>query len=255
MDNSRNIILAVVLSIALLFGWQFAMSRLYPEPQHPAVATAQQAAPVPGAQPSGTAPPPKVKPSREGGLQDSGDIALEQRDLATELRQPTRVRIDAPEVLGSINLVGARIDDIQLRSHRQTIDKNSPPERLFSPEGTPAQQFAQFGWIAPNGGGAVKVPDAHTVWRASGTVLAPGKPVTLTWDNGAGQLFTIRFTIDDRYMITAEQTVANTGAAPTVVQPYSFINRTSRTASQSSWYVHSGPIGAFNNAVDFSDDC
>ena len=250
MDNSRNIILAVVLSIALLFGWQFAMSRLYPEPQHPAVATAQQAAPVPGAQPSGTAPPPKVKPSREGGLQDSGDIALEQRDLATELRQPTRVRIDAPEVLGSINLVGARIDDIQLRSHRQTIDKNSPPERLFSPEGTPAQQFAQFGWV----GQGVKVPDAHTVWQASGGPLAPGKPVTLTWDNGAGQVFSIRFTIDDRYMITAQQTVANTAGTPVSVQPYSFLNRTSLTASQSSWYVHSGPIGAFGGAVDFSND-
>jgi YidC/Oxa1 family membrane protein insertase len=250
VDNTRNIILAVVLSIALLFGWQFAMSRLYPEPKHPAVTAAQQTAPVPAAQPSGTAPPPKVRATREGGLQNPADIALEQKDLATELRQPTRVAIDAPEVLGSINLVGARIDDIRLKSHRETIDKDSGPVRLFSPEGTPAQQFAQFGWV----GQGVKVPDAHTLWQASGGPLAPNKPVTLTWDNGAGQLFTIRFTIDARYMITAEQTVANMAGAPAIVQPYSFINRTSRTASQNSWYVHSGPIGAVGGAVDFSND-
>jgi YidC/Oxa1 family membrane protein insertase len=250
VDNSRNLILAVVLSIALLFGWNFVISRLYPEPKHPTAPAAQQTAAVPTGQPQGTAPPPKVRPTREGGLQDSGEVALEKKDLATELRQPTRIPIDAPEVHGSINLVGARVDDIELKNYRETIEKNSGLVRLFSPDGTPAQQFAQFGWV----GQGVKVPDAHTTWQASGNVLSPGNPVTLTWDNGAGQVFTIRFTVDNRYMITAEQSVANTAAAAAVVQPYSFINRTSLTASQNSWYVHSGPIGAFGGAVNFSNN-
>ncbi|MBO0748872.1 MAG: membrane protein insertase YidC, partial [Porphyrobacter sp.] len=151
---------------------------------------------------------------------------------------------------GSINPVGARVDDIALKNHRQTVDKNSPPERLFSPAGTPAQQFAQFGWV----GQGIKVPDANTQWQASGGPLAPGRPVTLTWDNGQGQVFTIRFTIDDRYMITADQTVANMSGGPVIAQPYAFINRTSRTASQDTWTVHSGPIGAFGGAVSFSNN-
>jgi len=250
VDNNRNLILAVVLSIVLFFGWEFAMTRLYPESKRPAVPAATQSAGVPVDQVQGTAPPPKVVRTREGGLQDASDIALEQKDLSADLKAPGRVRIDAPEVVGSINPVGARIDDIELKSHRQTVKKNSPPERLFSPAGTPAQQFAQFGWV----GQGVKVPDANTPWQASGGPLAPDKPVTLTWDNGAGQVFTIRFTIDDRYMITADQTVANTSAGPVVAQPYAFINRTSRTASQDTWTVHSGPIGAFAGAVDFSNN-
>ena len=248
MDNSRNLILAVVLSMALLFGWDFVMSRINPEPKNPTPPAAQITTAAPAAQ--GTAPTPKQRPTREGGLQSPADIALEKKDLATELRQPTRVRIDAPEVVGSINLVGARVDDIELKSHRETIDKNSGPVRLFSPEGTPAQQFAQFGWV----GQGIKVPDAHTTWKASGNVLGLASPVTLTWDNGAGQVFTIRFTIDRHYMITAQQSVANASGAPVIVQPYSFINRTSLTASQDTWTVHSGPIGAFNDAVDFSND-
>ena len=248
MDNSRNLILAVVLSMALLFGWDFVMSRINPEPKNPMPPAAQITTAAPAAQ--GTAPTPKQRPTREGGLQSPADIALEKKDLATELRQPTRVRIDAPEVVGSINLVGARVDDIELKSHRETIDKNSGPVRLFSPEGTPAQQFAQFGWV----GQGIKVPDAHTTWKASGKVLGLASPVTLTWDNGAGQVFTIRFTIDRHYMITAQQSVANASGAPVIVQPYSFINRTSLTASQDTWTVHSGPIGAFNDAVDFSND-
>jgi YidC/Oxa1 family membrane protein insertase len=248
VDNSRNLILAVVLSMALLFGWDFVMSRINPEPKNPTPPAAQITTAAPAAQ--GTAATPKQRPTREGGLQSPADIALEKKDLATELRQPTRVRIDAPEVVGSINLVGARVDDIELKSHRETIDKNSGPVRLFSPEGTPAQQFAQFGWV----GQGIKVPDAHTTWKASGNVLGLDSPVTLTWDNGAGQVFTIRFTIDRHYMITAQQSVANASGAPVIVQPYSFINRTSLTASQDTWTVHSGPIGAFNDAVDFSND-
>jgi YidC/Oxa1 family membrane protein insertase len=255
LDNNRNLILAVVLCIVLFFGWEFAMDRLYPQSKHPAAPAVEQTAAVPADKAQGAVSAPKIRRTREGGLQDAQDIALEQKDLTLDLAAPGRVRIDAPEVLGSINPLGARIDDIELKSHRQTVEKNSGPMRLFSPAGTPAQQFAQFGWVGPDGDqGGVKVPDANTLWQASGGPLAPGKPVTLTWDNGQGQRFAIRFTIDDRYMITADQTVANTSAAPVVAQPYAFINRTSRTASQDTWTVHSGPIGAFGGAVDFSNN-
>jgi YidC/Oxa1 family membrane protein insertase len=250
LDNNRNLVLAVALSIALFFGWEFAMSRLYPEPKHPATPVAAQSAGVPADQVQGTAPPPKLRPTREGGLQDAKDLALEQKDLSADLAAPGRVRIDAPAVLGSINPVGARIDDIELKSHRESVARKSGPVRLFSPAGTPAQQFAQFGWV----GQGIKVPDANTAWQASSGPLAPGKPVTLAWDNGQGQRFTIRFTIDERYMFTAEQALANTSPSPVVAQPYAFINRTSRTASQDTWSVHSGPIGAFGGAVNFSNN-
>ena len=249
MDNSRNLILAVVLSAVLLFGWDFAMSKLYPEPPAPAEPVAGAQADVPAERIADAGAPP-VRRTREGGLIDPADIAEEERDLETELVAAERVAIDAPEVLGSINPVGARIDDITLKTHRQTVDEDSGPVRLFSPLGTPAQQFAQFGWV----GEGVRLPDAQTVWRAEGGPLAPDSPVTLSWDNGEGQQFRIVFTIDDKYMLTAQQTLANTGAGPVVAQPYAFLNRTSRTASQDTWNVHSGPIGAFAGAVDFGND-
>src|SRR5690606_4684040 len=127
--------------------------------------------------------------SREGGLSDPMEQAAEVRDLRTALAVPGRIAIDAPQVAGSINPVGARIDDIVLKAHRQTVDKDSGPVRLFSPGGTPAQQFAQFGWV----GEGVNLPGADTVWQTEGGPLAPGRPVTLTWDNGEGLRFTQRF--------------------------------------------------------------
>jgi len=245
LDN-RNLIVAVVLSLALFLGYEVVMSRLYPEAEQTPVE--QVAQPDQGADtPEQRA---KAKHIRDGGLTDPLEEEQEVRDIETALAVPDRVAIDAPEVAGSINPVGARIDDIVLKTHRQTVEKDSGPVRLFSPDGTPAQQFAQFGWV----GEGVKLPDAKTVWQAEGGPLAPGKPVTLSWDNGEGLTFRIRISIDDYYMLTVDQSVANSGESPVVVRPYAFINRTSRTASTNTWNLHSGPIGDFAGEVNFSWD-
>ena len=237
MDNQRNLIVAVVLVALLLFGWEAGMSHFYPQPVGEAIEQAEV-----GDEPS--------KPTREGGLTSPAAIAEENRDLEETLGTRDRVAIAAPAVAGSINPVGARIDDLTLSRHRQTIDKDSGPVRLFSPAGTPAQHFAQFGWI----GDGVRTPGPDTAWATEGGPLTPESPVTLKWSNGAGQTFAIRFTIDDNYMITVQQTVANRGAAAVEVSPYGFINRNADTASVDTWTVHSGPIGAFDGSVDFGYD-
>ena len=231
MDNQRNIVIAVVLSLALLLGFDMVMGQLYPQPAPTERVTAD-------------ADTPAQQVAIEGG---AAAVAEQRRDLRTALAGDERIAIDAPEVAGSINPVGARVDDIVLKTHRQTVDEDSGPVRLFSPDGTPAQQFAQFGWV----GEGVSLPDAQTVWQAEGGPLAPGKPVTLTWDNGEGQRFTLRFAIDEYYMLTVEQTVANTGEGSIAVRPYAFINRTSRTADSDTYNVHSGPIGLFGDGVNF----
>jgi YidC/Oxa1 family membrane protein insertase len=233
LDNQRNLILAVVLCLALLLGFDLVMGRLYPEPAPSERVTAQA-----------------DTPAQQVALEGEAVAAAQARDLRSALASSERIRIDAPEVAGSINPVGARIDDIVLKAHRQTVDKDSGPVRIFSPDGTPAEQFAQFGWV----GEGVKLPGAQTVWQAEGGPLAPNRPVTLTWDNGEGQRFTQRFSIDQHYMLTVEQTVANTGDGSVAVRPYSFINRTSRGADPSTFNVHSGPIGLFGGEVNFKWD-
>ncbi|MCT2557430.1 membrane protein insertase YidC [Tsuneonella sp. YG55] len=243
MDNQRNLLLAVVLCGLLLFGWDAGMNYFYPQPKEPVPAEAAAGAP-------GDSPAAPAKPTREGGLTDPAAIALEERDLETALKSPERVRIDAPELAGSIDLVGARIDDLTLRDHRQTVERDSGPVRLFSPAGTPAQHFAQFGWL----GEGVAVPDAKTVWTAEGGPLAPGKPVKLSWNNRSGQVFTIDLSIDDDYMISAKQTVGNISGRPIVVRPFATVSRTSATASTSTYTIHSGPIGYFGDGVDFGTD-
>ena len=240
--NQRNLILAVVLTALILFGWDAALRYLYPN--------ADTAQPVAEAS-AGAAPADAAQPTREGGLTSAADIAAEARDLKTALNPASRVAIAAPGLTGSINLAGGVLDDLTTNRHTAALDPKGGPQRIFSPAGTPAQHYAQFGWVGDN----LAVPNAATVWTApAGAKLTPQTPVTLTWNNGAGLTFALTYAIDADYMVTVKQTVANTGGAPVAVKPFALINRTSKTASMDSFNVHSGPFGAFDGTVSFGPD-
>lgn len=240
MDNQRNLLLAVALSGLLILGWDMAMRYFYPQ--------ASLSGAIEQAEPSQAGPTPADGASFDVAAPAAG--ASGPVDLVQALATAERVRIDAPRVEGSINLVGARIDDIELKDHRQSVEDDSPPVQLFAPLGTEQQYFAQFGWI----GQGVRLPTPQTVWQADGDKLSEQSPVTLTYDNGEGQTFVIELAIDENYMITARQTVRNTAPGPIVVQPFGLINRTSRTASPSQWIAHSGPMGAFGDTVEYGPD-
>src|SRR5690606_41211620 len=111
----------MVLSLVLLFGFEFVMGKFYPEttPAEPAARVESSERAVAGH-------------SRDGGLTDPAERAEEARDLDTALATPERLAIDGPEVAGPIHPVGARIDGLVLTSHRQTVDRDSVSLPLFS---------------------------------------------------------------------------------------------------------------------------
>jgi len=230
VQNQRNLILAIVLSAVVLIGWSFFAGKFLPTANPPATKI------VDGKQ------VPVAKPE---AMPDSPAAV---RDRAIVLRETPRIRIETPRVQGSINLKGARIDDLVLVDHRETIAKNSPPVRLLSPGGTPDAYFAGFGW---SGNGAA-LPSADTVWKAEGDILTPAKPVTLRWDNGQGQRFAMRFAIDANYMFTVTQTVENAAPRSLGLRPYGLVSRVGVSKDASSWTMHTGPIGAFNGSTDYS---
>jgi len=234
VENQRNMILAIVLSAFVLFGWTYLSEQFFPTANPPATKI-ENGKPVP-------LPQPKADPTL--------DTPAAIRDRAVVLRESPRVRIDTPRLQGSINLKGARIDDLTLTAYRESLAKDSPPIRLLSPGGAKDAYFAGFGW---SGEGLI-LPSADTVWKASGDVLAPGKPVTLSWENGQGQRFEIKLAIDEAYMFTVEQSLANAGDGAVAVRPYSLVSRVGVSKDPDSWTIHTGPIGVFNGAANYSID-
>ena len=226
-------ILAIVLSALVLLGWTLVSDRLLP-------AAAPQTVKVEDGKAKPIAQPANIAAERPQGL----------KSRATVLASTPRVRIETPSLQGSINLQGARIDDLVLLRERQTIDKNSPPVRLLSPAGAPGGYFASFGWT----GEGVDAPPADAVWKPSASILRPGRPVMLSWTSPTGQRFEQTIAVDDDYLFTVRQRVANAGANTVAVRPYGLISRATKSPDPDGWTMHVGPIGFLNGAANYSID-
>ena len=247
MNNQRNLIVAIVLTMLILFGWDTAVRHFYPNAYKPHAKPPVAGSVSADGKPVADAAPPK--PTREGGLTSTIDQAAEAQVLKADLNSAARVPVAAPGLSGSINLAGGVVDDLVINRHKATLSKDSPPERIFSPAGTPAQHYAQFGWV---GGSGIQLPNAGTAWQApAGAKLTPQSPVMLSWTNPTGQTFMLTYAIDADYMLTVTQGVANHATGPASVQPFAFINRTEKTASIRTYNIHSGPFGAFDDQVHF----
>ena len=229
----KNIVLAVVLSTMVLLGWTVVADRFFPTeaPTPVASSAAPAGAPAPAAL-QGAAPA------------IAGPGAILSRDAA--LAASPRVAIDTPRLKGSINLTGARFDDLVLPSYRQTNDKASPPVRLFSPSRTADSQFAQFGWV-----GAL-APPATAVWTADRPTLTSATPVTLSTTAPSGLVFRQKISVDKDFLFTVEQSIENPGAAPVVLQPFGLVSRRGEAAAAET-NVHVGPIGVLQDTLKDSD--
>jgi YidC/Oxa1 family membrane protein insertase len=162
-------------------------------------------------------------------------------------REAPRLRIETPRLSGTLNLRGAAIDDLILRDYRETVRPDSPQVRLLAPRYAPAGYFAQWGWTAADG--RTPVPGLETEWSASGGPLAPGRPVTLSWENGQGQEFRIILSVDDNFMFTAEQQVINSGPEPVQVLPWARVRREQTPQTAGFFILHEGFTGVLDGRL------
>ena len=237
MEDRRNIIMAVLLTGIILFGWPYISSYFFPAPPKP-VASATKT--VEG-------------PNADGGVATATPAAAKAIPLDAALSASGRVAIETPKLKGSINLEGGQIDDLVLLTHTEELSKKSPPVRLFAPSGTAKSYFARFGWT----GNGATLPTDTTLWTASAQKLTPTTPVTLNWTNPEGQLFEIKLSIDEHYMLSAEQRFTNAAGLPTAnISPRSLISRKGNPADATKGgsiftQIHIGPIGVFDNKPNY----
>jgi YidC/Oxa1 family membrane protein insertase len=237
MDQKR-LIAAIALSIGilLLFDLWNRPTREAEQRRLEQQRTAQQA----------QAPAPAVPvPASPGGA----TAAPQAEATAQPARAPEqRLPVENPERLqGSINLRGARLDDLVLKGYYETVDRSSPLVRLFAPRLAEQPYFAQWGWTAADG--RTRVPEAETDWTADGARLAPGSPVTLRWDNGAGVEFRIRLELDPAYMLTVRQEVANRSGEPIQVLPWTRVRRERTPQTAGFFILHEGFTGVLEGRL------
>ena len=244
-EDTRNLFLAIALSVLVMAAWQYFYAGPLYQREHQAQMEANQAntAAPNEAQPTGaqTALPPGAPTA---ATPPGAPIREAPGTVSQVLAASPRIVIDTPSVGGSIDLKGGKIDDIILKDYHETVDPKSPNVRLFSPPGAPDAYWAETGFVSPAG---AKTPGLDAVWTADRQTLTPAQPVTLTWDNGAGLTFKRVVAVDDKYMFTIVDSVANSGAAPATVQPYALVLRHGRPTVGGYSVLHEGFVGVIGN--------
>ncbi|MGV1014490.1 MAG: membrane protein insertase YidC [Methyloceanibacter sp.] len=240
-DHNRNFILAIVLSMAVLFSWQYFFLP-QPPPEAQKQPQEQQAEPgrPPQPQPDGVAPGTAGAPQ----VPAAGTAAL-TREAA--LAASPRVEIETPSLKGSIALKGARIDDLILKDYRVTVEPNSPNVVLLSPAGGPQAYYAEHGFVAGTASNDLVLPAGDTLWRAETSgPLTEDSPITLAYDNGKGLAFTRTIAVDDKYMFTVTDKVANTGSEPVTLYPFALVSRHELPPLEGFFILHEGLIGVLS---------
>ena len=268
MTDQRNLILAIVISVVIVVGFEFVYSYLNPPSLRPPASQTEtvvreEISRAPGAE--GAAPRP-------------GDSATPTTAAAGASRKDViaagpRVYFETSHLKGSISLTGARIDDLTLTTYRETVVPDSPQIVLLSPKDTAVSTadrstsmfmprsevvntgpyYAWFGWSAAEG---VAVPDEKTVWTADVRELAPGRPVTLSWDNGQGLRFFQEIAVDDTFMFTVRRRVENHGTEAVAVSPFGVIARIGTPWISGFYILHEGLLGVFDGTLaehDYTD--
>jgi YidC/Oxa1 family membrane protein insertase len=243
MTDNRNFIVAIVLSFAVLFGWEYFVAgpKMKAEQARQAATHQQHTTEAPSA-PKASAP--AVHLSRAQALEKSG----------------TRIAIRTPSVDGSLLLKGARFDDLRLTQYHETTDPKSAEIVLLSPQGSEFPYYAEFGFVG-EAGRKIAVPDDSTPWtQVGGNALTPTTPVTLTWDNGHGLVFTRTISVDERFLFTVKDSVKSGMPAKVSLYPFAYVARDGAPKTQKFWALHEGFVGYGDGSLkdpsfdDFKDE-
>ncbi len=229
MDQKR-LIVAIAISIAILLSFQFLIPKapLRPVSQEtaavvnrPAGETVARAADpsFPGTEPEAV-PPPKDVP---------------------------RIPVNAGRVSGTISLRGGVLDDLVLRDYHEEVNPASPLVRVLEPQSDPEPNYIQYGWTSDTPG--IKLPDEATVWTPSAPALTQAAPVTLSWDNGAGLVFTQTYAVDGDYMFTVAQGVTNNTSTPVSLHPFARVRRDYQPVTAGYYILHEGPLGVIDGTL------
>jgi YidC/Oxa1 family membrane protein insertase len=229
MDQKR-LFTAIAISIAILLGFQLLLPKPKPGVQQVSQRTTEQTASTPSAD----APAPTGNPAFPGNQPINVPPPLSAQ------KDAPRIKISAPRVEGSVDMAGARLDDLVLRDYHEEVSPESPLVRVLEPRSDPQPYYVQYGWTSEGG---VKVPGPDDVWTASGTELTAATPLTLSWDNGAGLVFKIVLSIDDYYMFKVDQQVQNNTGADVKLYPWARIRRDYTPQTAGYYILHEGFTG------------
>ena len=259
-QNNKNLILATSLSVVIMISWTW----FYEKPRLEKIAIQQQINAETKnsksekssdkiAEENSASQAPIVEKSvseatKKINLEEKSEVIVLAK-TGKEIIEKTsneRVRIESKSLHGSINLRGARFDDLTLAQYFRNPDKKEEVI-LFSPAESKERYFADFGFASSNSN--LELPKSDSLWQADDLKLTPKNPITLSWKNSQNIEFRIKISLDENYLFTIQQKVINRSLEAIVLAPFGRINRALNNQQKATYILHEGAIGAFNGIL------
>jgi len=230
--ETKNVLLAVVLSLIVLIFWQTFFEVPIVEQQ--------------------------VSQKQIEADNDISSPSVDDKDYKNEvlrndaLIETQRIKVENANIKGSISLRGAIIDDVVFKNYKETLDSENKVIFL-NPKNSLNEYFIESGWASAPGE-KTKLPLIDTVWKIKGNnVLTPNTPVTLEWNNGEGLTFTKKIELDDKFLFKITQGIENKSSKAFQFYPYAQITRKGKPEGRQIYILHEGFIGVFGEELEEKD--
>ena len=236
MKEQGNLLLAIVLSLLILLGFQYFFE----------------------------APKMKKEAERKKHLEQTEDLMknntnnLEDSitgylEIDDALSKDQRIKIDATRLQGSISLKGLKIDDLTFKNYKETLNNDSKLVTLFKPSSTKGGYFSNFGWIKASANEDFDIPNDQTIWTTNSKEITNNNPAIFSWTNKQGVKFEQEISIDENYMFKIKQKVINNTNKNISMTPVAKISRTDTPETLGFFILHEGPIGVIDDILEELD--
>jgi len=231
--DSKNVLLAVVLSTLVLVIWAVFFE------------------------------PPVVEKNKfeneivENNQEESSPSIETKKTLKTisrseSLEKVDRIKLENANIKGSISLEGGIIDDIIFKNYKESLE-DEKKVIFLNPKNSEKGYYIETGW-AVSGGDKSKLPLDSTLWKVKGnTTLTPNNPVLLEWDNNEGLIFTKKIELDEKFLFKITQSIKNNSKNSFQFFPYAQITRNYKPEVTPIYILHEGFIGVFEDQLEEID--
>jgi len=231
MENQKNLFLAIIISMAIIFGFQL----LVPQPERTPITEDTN-----------------TQDSVSLDIQSATSAILLDRDQVLE--ETVRVTFDNSKIKGSINLEGGIIDDLVLEEYRETLDPTSDFITYLNPHGSQDAYYLDTGWVSPDS--AIELPNNKSVWKADKSSIGMNDPVKLTWQNSQNITFEKIITLDEHYLFSVDQRVINNSGKSFDLYPFGLSKRQGIPEMENFFILHEGPLSITDSVLkeyDYDD--
>jgi YidC/Oxa1 family membrane protein insertase len=202
----------------------------------------------------------QVQVKQEQTQKNSDAPSLDQNENFSKLSRKEalmeneRVLFENNNVVGSISLKGATIDDLTFKKYN--VELNSDEKIiLLNPRNVEDGYLIESGFVTTNKN--IDVPNSNTVWKVEGNKKLTSKnPVKLTWSNNQGITFKKHISLDDQFLFTVKQKIINSSDKTYIFYSYGQIIRNKIPQISNFYILHEGPIATLDDELveeDYDD--